>query len=164
MKDLKQHTIKREKEIGGNHFYIRPFPAFTAANISGELAGVLAPALAGAVPLLGSSESDVMNLDVSSFGGALSSLNGDKVEKLLNKLLVKHGNITVKLKGESEPVLLDGDLVNEVFCGEAQDMFILAYEVVQANFTGFFEKIGGQFGIRKATPTTAKTELKTLAY
>ena len=34
------------KTIGENRFYIRPFPAFTAAKMTGDLAAVAAPALA----------------------------------------------------------------------------------------------------------------------
>ena len=40
-----------EKVIGENTFYIRPFGAFAAANISGELAALLSPILAGIAPL-----------------------------------------------------------------------------------------------------------------
>lgn len=39
-----------EKVIGENTFYIRPFGAFAAANISGELAALLSPILAGIAP------------------------------------------------------------------------------------------------------------------
>lgn len=34
------------KTIGNNKFYIRPFPAFTAAKMTGDLASVAAPLLA----------------------------------------------------------------------------------------------------------------------
>lgn len=149
---MKQHEVKSEKTIGGNTFYIRPFPAFAAANISGELAAVLAPAIAGLAPLAmnaGDGGSDVMNVDVSSFSGAMSGLSGDKVENLLKKLLTKHNNISVET--EDGVKLLDNDLANEIFCGSAQDMFILAAEVINVNFKGFFEKIGSLFGFRKAT-------------
>jgi hypothetical protein len=161
MRELKQHIISKEKIIGGNTFKIRPFPAFIAANISGELGGVLAPVLAGAIPLVTGGKTDMMSLDISSFSGALSSLSGDKVESLLKKLLIQHGNISVVPAGESEAERLDSDLANEIFCGSAQDMFILAYEVVGANFAGFFEKLGRRFGDLKATPATEKTMLKT---
>lgn len=147
---MKQHEVKSEKTIDGNTFYIRPFPAFAAANISGELAAVLAPAIAGLAPLaMNAGESDVMNVDVSSFSGAMSGLSGDKVENLLKKLLTKHNNISVET--EDGVKLLDNDLANEIFCGSAQDMFILAAEVVNVNFKGFFENIGNLFGFRKAT-------------
>ena len=39
------------KTIGENRFYIRPFPAFTAAKMTGDLAAVVAPALAAIAPV-----------------------------------------------------------------------------------------------------------------
>lgn len=158
---MKQHEVRSEKEISGNTFYIRPFPAFTAANISGELAVVLAPAIAGLAPAFmnNDAESDVMNLDVSSFGGALSGLSGDKVEGLLKKLLTKHNNISVETEDGVKP--LDNDLANEIFCGSTQDMFILAVEVINVNFKGFFSKIGGQFGLQKAVAAKMATPTNT---
>lgn len=157
---MKQHETT-EKTVGENTFYIRPFAAFTAANISGELISVLAPAVAGLAPLaMGASDSDddidFMNLDVASFSGAVSGLSGDKVENLLKKLLTKHGNISVET--EDGVKRLDNDLANEIFCGTAQDMFVLAVEVINVNFKGFFKKISGQFGLRKAQPETEASE------
>ena len=46
MTALKQMEVI-EKKIGDNTFYIKKFPAFTAVNISGELAAVLAPFIGG---------------------------------------------------------------------------------------------------------------------
>lgn len=157
---MKQHETT-EKKIGENTFYIRPFAAFTAANISGELISVLAPAVAGLAPLaMGASDDgddiDFMNLDVASFSGAVSGLSGDKVENLLKKLLTKHDNISVET--EDGVKRLDNDLANEIFCGSAQDMFVLAVEVINVNFKGFFKKISGQFGLRKAQPETGASE------
>ncbi len=151
---MKQHETT-EKKIGENTFYIRPFPAFTAANISGELISVLAPAVAGLAPLAmgadgSGGEVDIMNLDVASFSGAMSSISGDKVENLLKKLLTKHDNISVET--EDGVKHLDNDLANEIFCGSTQDMFILAVEVINVNYKGFFKKISGQFGLQKAQP------------
>lgn len=48
---LKQVMPTRVK-VGGMEFYIRPFPAFKAANITGELASVLAPLLGALAPLV----------------------------------------------------------------------------------------------------------------
>ena len=140
---MKQHETT-EKKIGENTFYIRPFAAFTAANISGELIAMLAPAVAGLAPLAMSAsdsnaEPDIMNLDVASFSGAISGLSGDKVENLLKKLLTKHGNVSVET--EDGVKRLDNDLANEIFCGSAQDMFVLAVDVINVNFEGFFKKI-----------------------
>lgn len=162
---MKQHETT-EKKIGENTFYIRPFAAFTAANISGELISVLAPAVAGLAPLaMGASDDgddiDFMNLDVASFSGAVSGLSGDKVENLLKKLLTKHDNISVET--EDGVKRLDNDLANEIFCGSAQDMFILAVEVINVNFKGFFKKLGGQFGLQKAQPKAAAMPLTNTA-
>lgn len=158
---MKQHETT-EKKIGENTFYIRPFAAFTAANVSGDLIAVLAPAVAGLAPLaMGADDSDTepdfMNLDVASFSGAMSGLSGDKVESLLKKLLTKHDNISVET--EDGVKRLDNDLANEIFCGSAQDMFILAVEVINVNFKGFFKKIGGQFGLQKVQPKAAAMPL-----
>jgi hypothetical protein len=157
---MKQHEVKSEKQIGDYVFYIRPFPAFLAANLSGDLASAISPAVAAIVPLAAvwNGDSSVMNIDVSSFSGALAGLSGDKVESLLRKLLTKHNNISARYAGDDEDEKpfdgvkpLDNDLANEVFCGSAQDMFILAAEVINANFGGFFEKLGAQFGLRRST-------------
>jgi hypothetical protein len=145
---MKQHEVSSEKQIGEYTFYVRPFPAFTAANISGELTGALAPALAMVVPLaMQGDETDVMSLDVSALSGALSGLSGDKIENLLKKLLTKHNNISVETEEGVKP--LNNDLANEIFCGSVQDMFILAAEVINVNFSGFFAKLGSQFGFQK---------------
>jgi hypothetical protein len=119
---MKQHEVSSEKQIGEHTFYVRPFPAFTAANISGELTNALAPALGLIVSLVQQrNETDVLNLDVSSLGGALSGLSGDKVENLLKKLLTKHSNISVET--DDGVKLLDNDIANDIFSGAAQDIF-----------------------------------------
>ncbi len=48
---LKQVTPTKVP-VGDMEFYIRPFPAFKAANITGELASVLTPLLGMLVPLI----------------------------------------------------------------------------------------------------------------
>lgn len=141
-----------KKKIGGYTFYIKPFPAFTAANISGELSQVLAPMLGSLAPLIGNAnEEDVMDMDIESalpaFSNALSSLSGDKFEHLMTRLLVQYKNISVSGEAtDNEAEVLDMDLANEIFCGELQDMFILCFEVVKVNYSGFFKKIAGRFG------------------
>ena len=47
---MKQFDAK-QRELGDFIFYIRPLPAFKAANISGELFAVLLPALGSLAPL-----------------------------------------------------------------------------------------------------------------
>jgi hypothetical protein len=142
--------VKASKEIGGNTYHIRPFAAFTAANISGELAAVITPLLASIAPAVAGGEEDASLLDIDTeqaapaLSAAFSALSGDKVESLLKKLLTKHGNISVETDGELKQ--LDDNLVNELFCGEVQDVFVLAFEVVKVNFGGFFKKLGSLSG------------------
>ena len=92
------------KEIGDNKFYIRPFSAFTAANMTGDLANVATPILAAIAPLVvkavGSEDKKVLDTDVAemapSMQGAFSGLSGDKLERLSMKLLIEHQNISVE--------------------------------------------------------------------
>lgn len=148
---LKQMEPTKEK-VGSYNFYIRPFAAFKAANLTGELASVLAPLLGALAPLVSDEkEGSLMDVDASQAAEALSNctnISGDKMEKLMQKLLLG-GHIVVELldeEGEIKPERLDMDTANEIFCGEVQDMFILCFHVIKLNFNGFFKKIAGLSG------------------
>jgi hypothetical protein len=136
------------KVIDGTTFYIRPFAAFVAANLSGEMAGVIAPLLSGLSPLIGSENESMMDVDIDKalpgIAEGFSSFSGDKLELIMKKLLTRYKNITAELDGDAQ--ILTEDVVNEIFCGNVQDMFILAAEVIRVNFKGFFEKFGGLSG------------------
>ena len=162
-----------EKVIGENHFYIRPFPAFVAANISGELAALLTPVIGGLAPVIMNSGNDndngnILDMEIEDAVPALttafSGLSGDKFERIMKKLLIDSRNISVESPSTDNMVtLMTYDIANEVFCGEVQDMFILCYEVIRLNFKGFFKKLGGRFGnlqevIQRMTPSTADSE------
>ena len=142
------------KKIGDNTFYIRPFPAFTAANMTGDLANIATPALAAIAPLAlkvkDKKVTDLMDADISevapALSGAFAGLSGDELERLCKKLLTDHNNISVSQEGgEAKP--LTEDLANEIFCGDTQDMFILMWQVVSINFNGFFKKLAARFGL-----------------
>lgn len=169
-----------EKTIGENTFYIRPFAAFTAANVSGEVISVLSPILGGLAPLFGNMEKEpgksskgegsenanLMDMDIEkalpSITDALGNVSGDKIEHLMKRLLIDNGNISVEGPDtEGDVRVLDRDLANEVFCGEIQDMLILCFEVIKLNFKGFFKKFAARSGnpigrlLEMATPTSA---------
>ena len=168
-----------EKVIGENTFYIRPFGAFAAANISGELAALLSPILAGIAPLFGGLDTEdggsdaaanPMDMDIEAMpaiSSALSTISGDKVERMMRRLLIDQQNISVQGEDtDGNTVILDKDLADEVFCGELQDMFILCYEVIKLNFKGFFKRVGIRSGslidkLRKGTPTSENGETST---
>lgn len=138
------------EKVGDFKFYITPFPAFKAANLTGELASVLAPLLGAIAPLVGGN-SGLMDIDAGVAAEAMAgctSINGDKLEKLMQKLLLG-GHIVAEVpneEGEVEPQRLTEEIANEVFCGEVQDMFILCFHVIKLNFNGFFKRLANQSG------------------
>lgn len=168
----------REVTIGENIFYIRPLPAFKAANLSGELAALVLPLVTGLTSLIpaGTTAENMGNglfdIDVKDAGPAISaafsSLSGDKIEAILKHLLIAGKNISVEVPGERVQILTE-DLANEVFCEDVQDMFILAFEVIRTNYNGFFKKLGGRFGPvvealkQTVTPSQTSTESSTSA-
>lgn len=150
---LKQITPTVEK-VGDMEFYIRPFPAFKAANITGELASVLAPLLGMLAPLVAGdgkkaeegSEEGLLDVDAGKAAEAMANcpdIDGDRMERLMKKLLLG-GHIAVELEDENgnvEQQHLTQDLADEIFCGNIQDMFVLCYHVIRLNFRGFFAKL-----------------------
>lgn len=168
----------REVTVGENIFYIRPLPAFKAANLSGELAALVLPLITGLTSLIpaGTTSENMGNglfdIDVKDAGPAISaafsSLSGDKIEAILKHLLIAGKNISVEVPGERVQILTE-DLANEVFCEDVQDMFILAFEVIRTNYNGFFKKLGGRFGPvvealkQTVTPSQTSTESSTSA-
>lgn len=158
------------KEIDGIDFYLKPFPAFTAANISGELISILAPVIGSLAPALSNDGQDgeteeqgVMDMDIAEavphLANAFSKLDGNQFENIMKKLLVTHKNISVEDPNTGSVKVLDMDAANEIFCGDLQNMFILCFEVIKLNYGGFFKKIGDRFGslrdmVDKVTPNS----------
>ncbi len=146
--------------VGDYKFYITPFPALKAANMTGELASLMLPLFGALAPLVkdsekkedsGKKENGLMDIDAGEAATAIASsvtIDGNKMEKLIQKFLLG-GHITVVLEdddGEPEGYRLDMDILNEIFCGEVQDMFILCFYVIRINFSGFFGKLAGLSG------------------
>ena len=147
----------KERQLGEVMFYVRPLPAFIAANISGDLFGTILPMIGSLAPIIGAKNDaeSLMDMDSEVAAKALSkgasTLDGDKVERLLKKLLVQHGNISYEPldgSGEKKAKRLTEDDANEIFCGDVQDMFILAFDVIKSNYSSFFEKLANLFGDR----------------
>lgn len=169
---MKQMEVK-PKEIGGKMFYIKPFPAFTAANLSGELAAVIAPLLGSLIPLFGNDSGEekqekknIMDTDVNDalpgLASAFSTLSGDKFEDIMKKLLINSKNISYEDNNGNVKVMTYDD-ANEIFCMDIDEMYMLCFEVIKINFGGFFKKLGARSGnlreiIQKVAPSTASTE------
>ena len=156
---MKQITPS-EHVLGDHTFYARPFPAFTATRITGDLGNVLIPILGAVAPFLGDDKTDrkdkkgMLDTDISQVAPAMSqafsTLDGEKFERLMRELLTDYGNIAYKATGSTEmPTTMTSDAANELFCGDVQDMFVLAFFVIKQNFSGFFKKLSTQFGLRK---------------
>lgn len=149
---LRQTEPVMEK-VGGRKYYITPFPAFKAANISGELVSVLAPVVGALLPIVALEEAGKREAgsdmdDAVEAISKCSEIDGDRLERLMKKLLLG-GNVSVEVEdddGSIEGQRLDEDLANELFCGEMQDMFELCLHVIRVNYGGFFKKLGSQSG------------------
>lgn len=159
---LRQMEPKKFK-VGENTFYVRPFPAFKAANLTGELASVLSPLLGILAPMVGDG-GDIMNVDAGKVADAMANTNaisGDKVESLMKKLLLG-GNVVIVYEnedGETEQSVLDKDIADEVFCGEVEDMFVLCVHVIKMNFGGFFSKAAALSGKEKKAAAKAPRKI-----
>ena len=169
LKQMESTMVK----VGDNTFYIKPFPAFKAANLTGELASVLSPLLGAIAPIAGAlddSDNDdennsILDMDVSKAAEALSggmNISGDKLESLMKKLLLS-GNVVIEYEdenGETQQEKLDKDLADEIFCGDIQDMFVLCVHVIKLNFNGFFKRFAALSG--KVEQVAEKTARKIL--
>lgn len=160
MKQLETCSVN----VGDNTFYLRPFPAFKAANVFGQITTLITPIISGLLPLVDSigGGKSVFDLNMSeaapAITGAFSSLSGDKLERLLKELLTASKNVTVDDPQTGKTVVLTEDLANELFCADTQDMFLLAWEVMKLNYNSFFKKLGDQFGAAFANLTKTKGE------
>lgn len=145
-----------ERKIGKYIFYIYPLPAFTAASLSTEVIGLLAPLVGGIAGAFKDSNKDsseekksFMDMDISDAApyivNAFSSLSANKVDNLIKNLLLNE-HVAVREEEFTEAVYLTEDKCNEVFRGNVQNMFVLAFYVLKENYGDFFESIGNQYG------------------
>lgn len=144
---------KVEIVIGNYNFNIFPFKAMTAARLSGEVSSFVLPLLSGATSLLGVLLSDdhskigEQSLSLApSIANAFSTLSGEKLEKLLNDLLLSNENISFEMMGDSKTYRLDKNSLDEIFCCDIMGLYTLALEVIKLNFGDFFIKLKGLFG------------------
>ena len=144
-RNLQKQMEPEKKEIDGNIYYIYPFPAFQASNLSGDLFAMFMPFISSLSPAF---KDDVMDTDVKKItpflADAFSTLSGDKMEMMLKKLLLSK-NVTLPDDDGGTQVLTE-DLSNRLFCANIQHMFLLAFYVIKVNYGDFFSKIEDRFG------------------
>lgn len=142
------------KTIGEYNFYIRPFGAMTASKMTGDLAALVTPMLGAVAPVIGkylnTEDGSLLDIDVGDLGpvltNAFTSLTGDNLERMMSQLLIDHKNIHFDSTESREVKLLNRDELDEIFCMELQDMFLLAFEVLKLNYSGFFRKLASRYG------------------
>ena len=81
--------------------------------------------------------------------GAFAALDGDKAEELLDKLLLRKGNISCQYRDQSGSMVqevLNQSLLDSLFCQNVDGLLRLAVEVIKVNYSGFFEKLLTQSG------------------
>lgn len=140
------------KTIGSNEYKIYPFPAFKAANLSGELIKTVAPAISVFTAMFADktvqdiADTAVQDLDGAAISSAFANLDGNVVERLLKQLLITNRNIVIVNNDYPDGAWLTEEIANETFCMNVQDMYILAYNVIKTNYSGFFKKPISQSG------------------
>jgi hypothetical protein len=154
-------------EVGERKFHIFPFPAFKCINITGELGAIILPIMAAVIPLFKSSlindDKDVLDTDISNINVStvFQNFSGDKLEKLMRELVLDSGNVTYNAD-DGKIRRLDEDAVNEIFCGEVDGLFILAFEVMRLNFGGFFGRLLTRFGVQEGQVPEMMEKLKNM--
>ncbi len=138
-----------EVSLGDYNFYLRPFPAFRAANIFGDIASLLVPVLGAVLPVMnsvqdGAIEEEDLQKAIPAIATAFQGMSGDQVEKVLKKLLIDNQNVSIEGEiTEDKTRLLTMDYANEVFATDIWGMFRLVWEVIKLNYAGtFFGKNG----------------------
>lgn len=140
-------TKPTQKVIGGYTFYIRPMSAMKCAALSGDLAAVVVPLITALLPLAGGDMKDINVVEAApAIAGAFSTLSGDKIKSLMYSLLIDGRLIGVEGPGLDGAKMLDEQIMDIVFAKNAQNMFILAFYVINENFGDFFGTIGAQYG------------------
>ena len=141
-------TIRRT--VGDIEFLITPFDAFYAAGLSGELGRFFGPMLTGIIPIFLSNDDETNKKDVKELiplvTSGFDSLQSNNVIELLKKLIINRQNVAYIDPEDGEVKLLKMDSANEIFCQDIQNMYLLAYYVIEANYSGFFEKLLAPFG------------------
>ena len=153
---VKQH-VTTEKTIDGYKFCIFPFGAWSAQRIGFGLKDILTRATGDAIPELVKAlktmgKENSLDMEVGAEMAAvifkvLRDLNADAAENILKELLIKHGNITVTpVDTPGNTVKLDLSVSDTIFCGDLQNMYILAAHVILVNYASFFGKGASLFG------------------
>ena len=76
------------------------------------------------------------------------SFNGEVLAQFSERLLDAE-YVSVKIKGETEAVMLTEDVINELFTGNLVEMLKLEKFIIEVNFGDFFALIPNLSGVRE---------------
>lgn len=180
---------KTKYTIGDYDFFVSKFGAFKSANLSGELVRLFTPVIASVAPtvamLLGGDDSknsdddskdskSIFDKDLGdlapaltpALSGAFDKLTGNQLEYIMRQLLIDEKNISFVAKGcmdANEVKIMSWEDADEIFCGDIQDMYMLAIKVIQLNYKGFFTKIAARYGLDLEKVGAAMMESRNMA-
>ena len=152
MKEIGNRTEIKLKTVNDVVFHVQCFDPFTALRVLGDLQRVLSPIVGSMVGSANATDVESINILSKSISNICNGLHeyvdGETLVKLIEKL-VREDYISVSIEGGT-PKRLSKDLVNLVFNGNPGGVLELAYEVVKANYGGFFTIFSTLFGGQEA--------------
>lgn len=148
------------------NYAIYPFDAMTAVEMSGDLAKFLGPIVSALLPLFAGGVSGETADDIGASAlknalamsneqlvpmlqGAMMTLDGKSMRKIVKQLLLDHENIVCEMvndDGRTVQRKLSQNIINELFIGNLDIMVCLCVDVVRVNFTGFFGNLLSRLG------------------
>ena len=143
----------KEKKIGDNTFYVRPFPVLQALELLGDLQAVFTTGLEkfdvkddgrkDGAPKSFLEKNATIGAAIAGIG---ENLKGPALVGFAKRLLDSN-YVSVKRAGEAEPVRLTADVYNNIFSGNLKQLIELLYFiVVDVNFADFFELVPSHIG------------------
>lgn len=146
----------KEKEIGGNTYYVRPFAPFKSLELLGDLQAVITSSFGSAVGTQGEGEEDggksitsmlEQNIDVGAIiAGIGKNLKGPALVSFANRIIDKE-YVSIKRSTDESPVKFDKNISDNVFSGRLTSMFALMHFVLEVNYADFFENIPDLTGL-----------------
>lgn len=143
----------KEKKIGDNTFYVRPFPVLQALELLGDLQAVFTTGLEkfdvkddaqkDGAPKSFLEKNVTLGAAIAGIG---ENLKGPALVGFAKRLLDPE-YVSVKRAGAAEPVRLTTDVYNNIFSGRLKQLIELLYFIViDVNFADFFELVPSHIG------------------
>ena len=136
----------KEKEIGENVYFVRPFPPQKSLELLGDLQAVVTSSLDTAVDKKDDIESNTeeesvldRNINIGAIiSGVGKNLKGPVLVNFANRIINKDF-ISIKRPSDETPVKLEKNISDNIFAGRLKEMIQLMYFVLEVNYADFFE-------------------------